>query len=53
MNINETFPREKAFSLWGHCQNILDDPRILIIIGFKRYFSHPAKSILNLSLPKL
>ena len=27
MNINETHPREKAFSLWGHCQNILDDPR--------------------------
>ena len=24
---------------------------ILILIGLKRYFSHPEKSILNLSLP--
>ena len=24
---------------------------ILILISFKRYFSHPEKSILNLSLP--
>ena len=22
-------PREKGFVLWGHCQNLLDDPRIL------------------------
>ena len=21
------FPREKGFVLWGHCQNLLDDPR--------------------------
>ena len=21
-------PREKGFVLWGHCQNLLDDPRI-------------------------
>ena len=27
MKINETNPREKGFVLWGHCQNILDDPR--------------------------
>ena len=27
MKINETHPREKGFVLWGHCQNILDDPR--------------------------
>ena len=26
---------------------------ILIFISFKRYFSHPEISILNLSLPKL
>ena len=26
---------------------------ILILISFKRYFSHPEKSILNLSLPQL
>ena len=24
---NETHPREKGFVLWGHFQNILDDPR--------------------------
>ena len=28
MKIIETHPREKGFVLWGHCQNILDDPRI-------------------------
>ena len=28
MKINETHPRDKGFVLWGHCQNILDDPRI-------------------------
>ena len=27
MKVNETHPREKGFVLWGHCQNILDDPR--------------------------
>ena len=27
MKIIETHPREKGFVLWGHCQNILDDPR--------------------------
>ena len=26
---------------------------ILILFGFKRYFSHPEESILNLSLPPL
>ena len=26
---------------------------ILILVSFKRYFSHPEKSILNLRLPKL
>ena len=24
-------PREKGFVLWGHCQNLLDDPRIWVI----------------------
>ena len=28
MKIIETGPREKGFVLWGHCQNLLDDPRI-------------------------
>ena len=30
MKIIETHPREKGFVLWGHCQNILDDPRMCI-----------------------
>ena len=28
MKIIETHPRETGFVLWGHCQNLLDDPRI-------------------------
>ena len=28
MKINESNPRGNGFILWGHCQNILDDPRI-------------------------
>ena len=28
MKIIETRPREIGFVLWGHCQNLLDDPRI-------------------------
>ena len=28
MKIIETGPREIGFVLWGHCQNLLDDPRI-------------------------
>ena len=27
MKIIETRPRELGFVLWGHCQNLLDDPR--------------------------
>ena len=27
MKIIETGPREIGFVLWGHCQNLLDDPR--------------------------
>ena len=27
MNIIKTGPREIGFVLWGHCQNLLDDPR--------------------------
>ena len=27
MKIIETCPREKGSFLWGHCQNLLDDPR--------------------------
>ena len=29
MKIIETRPREIGFVLWGHCQNLLDDPRTL------------------------
>ena len=28
MKIIETGPREIGFVLWGHCQNLLNDPRI-------------------------
>ena len=28
MKIIETGPREIGFVLWGHCQNLLDDPRM-------------------------
>ena len=34
MKIYETHPRGKGFILWGHCQNILDDPRIYRINDF-------------------
>ena len=27
MKIIEIGPREIGFVLWGHCQNLLDDPR--------------------------
>ena len=30
MKIIETRPREIGFVLWDHCQNLLDDPRILV-----------------------
>ena len=29
MKVIETRPIEIGFVLWGHCQNLLDDPRIL------------------------
>ena len=28
VKIIETRPREIGFVLWGHCQNLLDDPRM-------------------------
>ena len=28
MKVVETRPREIVFVLWGHCQNLLDDPRM-------------------------
>ena len=28
MKVIEIRPREIGFVLWGHCQNLLDDPRI-------------------------
>ena len=30
MKVIETRPREIGFVLWGHCQNLLDDPRTLV-----------------------
>ena len=30
MKVIETHPREIGFVLWGHCQNLLDDPRIKV-----------------------
>ena len=32
MKVIETRPRVKGFVLWGHCQNLLDDPRITMKI---------------------
>ena len=29
MKVIEICPREIGFVLWGHCQNLLDDPRML------------------------
>ena len=31
--IIEMCPREKSFVLWGHCQNLLDDPRMYTTLG--------------------
>ena len=31
MKIIEACPREIGFVLWGHCQNLLDDSRIMTI----------------------
>ena len=31
MKIIETRPREIGFVLWDHCQNLLDDPRIIVL----------------------
>ena len=28
-------PREIGFVLWGHCENLLDDPRIVIFTGWR------------------
>ena len=36
----KTRPREIGFVLWGHCQNLLDDPRIYINVPkFNAYLS--------------
>ena len=35
MKIIETRPREIDFVLWGHCQNLLDDPRRSKICAFR------------------
>ena len=32
MKVIETRPREIGFVLWGHCQNLLDDPRTLVVL---------------------
>ena len=31
MKVIETRPREIGFVLWGHCQNLLDAPRIMMM----------------------
>ena len=31
VKIIETLPREIGFVLWGHCQNLLDDPRTRVM----------------------
>ena len=36
MNIIETRPREIGFVLWGHCQNLLDDPRRILNIQLRK-----------------
>ena len=33
MKIIETGPREIGFVLWGHCQNLLDDPHKICAWG--------------------
>ena len=43
MKIIETRPREKGFVLWGHCQNLLDDPRSMLVkrpVKFYKEFMH-------------
>ena len=35
MKIIDKGPGEIVFVLWGHCQNLLDDPRMYITIFFK------------------
>ena len=40
----ETGPRKKDFVLWGHCQNLLDDPRnsfdfFLLLLSFDFFAS--------------
>ena len=34
MKIIETRPREIGFVSWGHCQNLLDDPRTFNFLQF-------------------
>ena len=38
MKIIDACPRETGFVLWGHCQNLLDDPRILL--KFNKHFEN-------------
>ena len=35
MKVIETRPREIGFVVWGHCQNLLDDPRKIDKIVYK------------------
>ena len=41
MKVIETRPREIGFVLWGHCQNLLDDPRrkIIVVVSLHLYVS--------------
>ena len=50
MNVIETRPREIGFVLWGHCQNLLDDPRKL---STKRIYNVLFKHVIFGNLVKL
>ena len=43
----EARPREIGFVLWGHCQNLLDDPRMNI---FRFFFYFLFKSFVKVEL---
>ena len=38
MKVIDTRPREICFVLWGHCQNLLDDPRTLTSLTTADFF---------------
>ena len=52
MKIIETSPREIGFVLWGHCQNLLDDPRTNLIICISDSQENVQRLIINV-IPSL